>query len=176
MKREIKIQGVTAVSGVPKKLSSTSGGRLMKGEKYYVIGYVTVPATKDVKGKVTFNSWDGVLIERVATGSQIVVGVNTLLGQSIVFVGKQEGASAKGYKTFTVRQNCFNSVNDFAAKNDKEDNGTIFIVSDYQELPVNAEFKPIEITLESNDTDIERYAATKEKQFYINSLVVETTE
>ena len=172
MKTAIKLEGVTAIAGVPKNLQSASG-RLVLGKDYKVLRFVKVPAQKDKKtGKVTFREWNGVLIERLDTGTQLVVGTNTLLGQSIVFVGVgTEGASAKGYKTYSVEGNCFTSPNDFSSKADDSDNGTVFRVEAIEQLPVNKEFLgDIEIT----DENLQKFTETKDKDFYRMEIIKES--
>ena len=168
MKTEIKDTTLVAVAGVPAKLSTS--GRLQKGEKYRIIGFYTVPAKKDAQNNVTFAAWDGVLIEKLSTGAQIMVGTNTLLGTSVIFVGVgAEGASAKGYKVLNISKNCFTSPADFAHKANGDDNGTIFEVSDIENLMVNENFKPANI--EISDTNKEFYTKSKAKQFYQCKIV-----
>lgn len=170
MKSEIKDTTLVAVDGVPTKLSTS--GRLQKGEKYRIIGFYTVPAKKDEKNNITFAAWDGVLIEKLSTGAQIMTGTNTLLGTSVIFVGVgSDGASAKGYKVLTVSKNCFTSPADFAHKANGDDNGTIFEISDIENLMVNENFKPSNI--EISDTNFEFYTKLKAKQFYQCKIVKE---
>ena len=171
MKTEIKLAGVTAIAGVPKNLQATSG-RLVLNKDYKVLRFVKVPAQKDKAGKTTFREWNGVLIERLDTGTQLVIGTNTLLGQSICFVGVgTEGASAKGYKNYSVEGNCFTSPNDFSSKADDSDNGTVFKVEEIVQLPVNREFLgDTEITSDN----LQKFTATKDKDFYRMEIVKES--
>lgn len=171
MKTEIKLAGVTAIAGVPKNLQSASG-RLVLNKDYKVLRFVKVPAQKDKTGKTTFREWNGVLIERLDTGTQLVVGTNTLLGQSICFVGVgTEGASAKGYKQSAVLDNCFTSPNDFSSRADDTDNGTVFKVAEIVQLPVNKEFLgDTEITAEN----LAKFTETKDKDFYRMEIVKES--
>ena len=172
MKSEIKIEGLTAIAGVPENLSANSG-RLQKGDKYKIIGFYKVPDKKDKTGKVTFKSWNGVLIERLDTGAQIVAGTNTLLGQSIIFVGKDaDGASAKGFKTLSIDGNCFTSPADFAHQANGDDNGTIFVVKDTKILSVNENYKPADIEIDGENKEF--YIKLKDKQFYICEIVKES--
>lgn len=172
MKSEIKIEGLTAIAGVPENLSANSG-RLQKGDKYKIIGFYKVPDKKDKAGKVTFKSWNGVLIERLGTGAQMVAGTNTLLGQSIIFVGTgEEGASAKGYKTLSIEGNCFTSPADFSHQANGDDNGTIFVVKDTRVLSVNENYKPADV--EVNKENLPFYTKLKDKQFYVCEIVKES--
>lgn len=173
MKSEIKDTTLIAVAGVPVKLSTS--GRLQKGEKYKIIGFYTVPAKKDAQNNVTFAAWDGVLIEKLSTGAQIMIGTNTLLGNSVIFVGiGEEGASAKGFKVLTVAKNCFTSPADFAHKANGDDNGTVFEVIDIENLMVNENFKPSNV--EISDTNREFYTKLKAKQFYHCKVVEQEIE
>lgn len=170
MKTTVKNADLKAITGVPKELNSNSG-RLLQGKEYRIIGYFQVPATKDTTGKETFKAWNGVLVERLDTGAQLVLGVNTLLGQSVVFVGKDvQKASEKGFTTFTVQSNCFTSPADFQCQANGDDNGTIFRVKATEDLPTNITFKPATVEITPENLDI--YKATRSKQFYQNEIVL----
>lgn len=170
MKSELKVQGATLVKGVPAKIAEggSSSGRLIKAEKYRVIGYADVAGTKEIP-----NGWSGVAVERLSTGTHVVVGVNTLLGKSIVFVGKgTAGASEKGYKVYEVTGNCFTSVNDFQATED-EDNNTVFVVSETPKMKANVKIKPASL-VEVPAEQLAEYTATKDKQFYVCTIAKES--
>ncbi len=165
MKTTLKVEGATRVSGVPSKLAAnaSASGRLIKGEKYRVIGYCNMPKTTTIP-----DGWTGVAIERLSTGTHSVVGVNTLLGKSIVYVGKDTiGASEKGYKVYEVAGNCFTTVNDFQST-DEDDNNTIFAINDLKLLPSNEVIRPKDAAHD------DKYLKTKEKQFYLCGISKET--
>ena len=174
MKTTLEIKGAKIIKGLPKNLeTNANSGRLLKGGKYHVIGYVEMPAA----GVIT-KAWNGVAVKRLDTGAQMVVGVNTLLGQSVVYVGRKDEtgahpthsltASEKGYKVFNIADHCFTSVNDFKAT-DTEDNGTVFEVLDIEDLPTNAKFRPGDTVID--DTNRAEFTELKEKQFYKLSIV-----
>lgn len=163
MKTTLNIKDATLVVGVPQQLAenASASGRLIKGEAYRIIGYAKMAGSATI-----LQGWTGVAIERIATGTQLVVGVNTLLGKSIVFVGVgAAGASTKGYKIMEVSGNCFTSVNDFQAPSEDEDNNTIFVVKDTPSLKANVNIKPS--GYEPVESDGDTYVKTKDKQFYV---------
>lgn len=169
--------GLEVVIGLPKSITDAGRGntaRLLTGEKYRVIGFVPVPETRDKKGNVLFNAWTGVGIERLSTGTHIVMGVNALLGQSIHFAGiGANGASEKGYIVESVAGNCFTSEADFPA-NENGDNNTVFLVKAVKPLKANA------VYMNKNAADFDandpKYTETKMKDFYLCEIVEQSKE
>lgn len=147
MKTTLNIKGATLVAGVPDKINTNASGRLTDGEKYRILGYA------NVKGSGSIPDWTGVAIEKLSTGGQIVVGINTMLGTSIVL--QEDGT----YKVSRLDGHPFSSPTEFAAKTDR-DNGTIFSVVGIAPMDVNEIVKP-----KSADVE-EKYLKLKSKDFY----------
>ena len=155
MKTTLNIKGATLVAGVPDKINTNASGRLTVNEKYRILGYA------NVKGSGAIPDWTGVAIEKLSTGGQIVIGVNTMLGTSIVL--QKDGT----YKVSRIEGHPFSSPTEFAAKTN-EDNNTIFIVSQVQPMDVNETVKPKGVDVE------EKYLKLKSKDFYRMEIVKES--
>lgn len=152
MKTTLNIKGATLVAGVPEKINTNASGRLTINERYRILGYA------NVKGSGAIPDWVGVALEKVSTGGQIVVGVNTMLGTSIVL--QSDGS----YKISRIEGHPFSSPTEFASKLN-EDNNTIFVVSQIYPMEVNEIVKPKSVDVE------EKYLKLKSKDFYQMEIV-----
>ena len=84
---------------LPEKFSIVSGGRLVVGQSYKILGFCNVPASKRKDG-TDIAEWDGVALENIATKKIFPVGLATIQG-----IGFQKNGSS--YKVQLVSKQLF---------------------------------------------------------------------
>lgn len=170
-----KISGAELVNGIPQELLDKAGnaGSLLKNKVYRIIGIAKIKPTKAIT-----ESWHGVGLERMDTGAKFFVGINTMLGQSILAMYDEELKHGRYQRNVVAEDHPFAAVSDFAASED-EDNNTLFKVTAIAPMTVNAEYVPgtnkkkVEaITDKTKDSpENVKILATKSKNFYKMEIV-----
>ena len=169
------IAGAEILDEIPQDLLDKSGnsGSLLNDKIYRIIGIAKVKPTKTIK-----NEWYGIALERMDTSSKLVVGVNTMLGQSIVAMFDKAAKKGRYQRNVVSEDHPFTALSDFTASTDS-DNNTLFKVTGIVPLTVNAEYvqgtnkAKVEAITEATKDKPEnvKILATKSKNFYKMEIV-----